>query len=103
MTIIVIVQAHPLPFNNPYETIKYIIPIMTIPIPNIIGTMPRAAISAASVEPPSDDTVDNKPPKAIKPNPPIKSAIPPMMVSMAMIVTPIGLFVFEFKLISKVN
>jgi hypothetical protein len=26
-----------------------------------------------------------------------------MMVSMAMIVTPIGLFVFEFKLISKVN
>ena len=103
MTIIVIVQAHPLPFSNPYETIRYIIPIMIIPIPNIIGTMPRAAISTASVEPPSDDTLDKMPPKAIKPNPPIKSAIPPMMVSMAMIVTPIGLFVFEFKLISKVN
>lgn len=99
---IVIVHAHPLPFSNPYETIRYMIPIMTMNTPNIIGNMPRAAMFAASVELSSDDTTDKMPAKDINPSPPIKSAIPPMIVSMAIIVTPIGLFVFEFKLISKV-
>lgn len=41
------------------------------------------------------------PAKDIKTSPPIKIAIPPMIVSMAITATPIGLYVFEFKLISK--
>ena len=74
---------------------------MTMNIPNIIGNMSSAAISTDPDELTSVDARDRIPAKAMKPSPPIKSAIPPMIVSMAMIVTPIGLFVFEFKLISK--
>ena len=37
-------QADYLSFNNLYDTVKYIIPIMTLNIPNIICEVPRAVI-----------------------------------------------------------
>jgi secreted protein with Ig-like and vWFA domain len=49
-------------------------------------------------------SVDERiPANAINRRPPINSAIPPIIIKMAMIVTPSGLFVFvfEFKFISK--
>ncbi|MDN5868325.1 MAG: hypothetical protein L0H55_13140 [Candidatus Nitrosocosmicus sp.] len=75
-----IVHAHPFPFSNPYETINYIIPIITMPIPSVVGNMPRAAMSTVSVKLPSDDTADKMPAKVIKPMPPTKSAMQPMIV-----------------------
>lgn len=46
---------------------------------------------------------ERNPANAINRSPPINSAIPPIIIKIAMIVTPIGLFgfVFEFKFISK--
>lgn len=51
VTIIIINHAHSSPFSNPYDTIRYMIPIITIKIPNIIGNIPRTAIFAAPEEP----------------------------------------------------
>ena len=43
------------------------------------------------------------PPSATNPRPPTNSAIPPIIIKIAMIVIPTGLFVFvfEFKFVSK--
>lgn len=64
---IVIVHTYPLSFSNPYEIIRYIIPIMSMKIPNIVGNMPRAAMTVAYVEFASDATTNMMPAKATKP------------------------------------
>ena len=72
-----------------------------ITIPKLKGREINEAILIELLEVFSVD--ERIPANAINRRPPIKSAIPPIIIKIAMIVTPIGLFVFvfEFKLISK--
>ncbi len=77
------------------------IPIIIIPIP--IGRKLKEAISIKLLEAISLNEIERIPANAINPRPPINSAIPPSIIKIAIIVTPIGLFVFvfEFKFIKK--
>lgn len=49
----------------------------------------------------SIDEPESNPANIIKKKPPINNAMPPSIAKIAKIVTPIGLFVFEFKLTTK--
>ena len=79
------------------------IPIITMIIPNIMGRKLNDAMSIELSEPISIGEPESNPANRIKRKPPINNAMPPIIAKIAKIVTPIGLFVFEFKLISKVN
>jgi hypothetical protein len=65
--------------------------------------MLKAAMSVVLVELRSEETPDKMPAKSYMASSVIKSTISTMMVSMATIVTPICLYVFEFKLVSKIH
>jgi hypothetical protein len=105
VTIIVITRAQPFAFNRLYDTTKYAIPITIIIIPRIRGGAPRAVSLEASGElvlvcPISVEETDNSA-KSNEGYPPIRKNIPPIIIRVAIIVTPIGLFVFVVKLKSK--
>ncbi len=99
VTMIVIAHAQPFPFNRPYDTIKYAIPRINITMPIAIGIAPRDASSEASGElalvcPISVKETDNSAPSPMR-------VIPPIIIRIAIIVTPIGHFVFVVKLKPK--
>lgn len=70
------------------------------------GINPSAAISELSIEPElvwilSVDEMNQSAPKPIELIPPIRRTIPPIIIKIAIIVTPVGLFVFVVKLKPK--
>lgn len=98
VTTIVTIHAQPLPLSKPYETAKYMIPIINNMIPRTRGIMLNDPISIEVLELISVDDMEIIPANAIAASPPIIDEIPPIITRIAIMVTPIGLFVFVFKL-----
>jgi len=85
---IVIVHAHLFPFNNPKDTTRYPIPTANMMAPII--TKPKPVISDI-----------NKDPTATPPIPAKSNRIPPIIIKMAIIVTPVGRFFMSIFSISS--
>ena len=114
----VIIQAHLLPFNRPYDTTRYPMPTASTIAPIAIPTPPRkwarACNSAAlcrfccccccccrctcSEMKTSMGAEVKKAPKTTNEIPPKVNIIPPTIVRMAIIVTPIGRLICSVKL-----
>ena len=85
----VIVHAHLFPFNNPYDTTRYPIPTANMIAPII--TKPKPMICDI-----------NKDPTAAPPIPAKSNRIPPIIIKMAIIVTPVGrFFISNYSISSK--